>query len=1212
MPAKRILLCCGGLIPALVAAWAMFAAQHQGVVTSGGRPLPGATVTATQGDKRLTTTTDDKGAYSFSNLGEGTWTIEVEMFGFQTMKREIDASSPSPLQWDLKLLSDAEVQAALAARAKRAASEVAEAKPAPPPTPTPAAEAAPPAAGAVAGRGAAGRSPAGPEQAAARTAAGQRTGQGQRQAQSGRGARGGRGGFGGDNLSFQQVGVSQAADASLFRQEGIITDEMSAELSTSAAQAFVVQGSMSSALGIPGQNDWGMFGRGMMGGPEMMMAMAGRGMEGPMGMMGVGPDGQPLGQSGDMAQAGEPVGRGGMAGGPMMGGPGGRGGAPMAGGGFGGRGGMAGGPMMGGPGGRGMAGGRGGPGRGMPEWMGRGGALAFGNNMRNPQMRYTGNLSINESNSLLNAQSYSLSGQKIPKPYSNTTNVNLSLGGPLKIPKLLSGNRGQFTVNVGVGRSRVGQQGTLTTMPSDLERAGDFSQSVASSGQPAVIYDPSTGAPFPGNVVPPIRQDPIAKALLEYYPRPNLPGQIRNFQLPTTRFNNTNSVNTRLNQTVSTRDRLSGGFSYSGGNNTNPSIFGFTDTGSSRGISANVSYSHNFGSRRILTLNYNFSRNRNLLSPFFAYRDNVAERLGIQGVSTDPLNWGPPTLNFTNFAGLSDSAASLTRNQTSAVGGSFLMVHKTHNLSFGANYRRQQNNRYSDSNGRGTFSFNGYVTSAIVNGAALPGTGFDLADFLLGKPTTATVRYGNPSLYFRGSLIDAYVQDDWRLNARLSVVFGLRWDYQTPVTEIYDRIVNLDIAPLFTAVAQVLPGQTGPLTGRLYSRSFVKGDANNLSPRLGIAWRPSAKHSTVLRAGYGVYFNSSVYSNVASQMSQQPPLAVAYNLNIQQSPLLRIADAFTNPANVKTNTLTTNTFAVDPDYRIGYVQQWNFAVQQNLPYSFQTTVSYQGSKGTNLNRQFLPWVTPPNAPAAPYPTGYVYQTFGGNSIYHAGAIQLMRRFRAGLSAGASYVFSKSIDDGGAAGGANQAQNWLDFRSERGLSSFDQRHAININFSYSTGQGRRGGGLITGWKGHLVKDWTIMSQIQIASSNPMTATVGGNQVSRGAVSQTLRADATGIPLKPAPAGYLFNPQAFAVPAPGRWGNAGRNTIPGPMLFSLNASAGRVFRLGERRSLDLQLRANNALNTVVINRWNTQLNTNTFALPTGVAPMRSVTSMLRLRF
>jgi len=149
-------------------------------------------------------------------------------------------------------------------------------------------------------------------------------------------------------------------------------------------------------------------------------------------------------------------------------------------------------------------------------------------------------------------------------------------------------------------------------------------------------------------------------------------------------------------------------------------------------------------------------------------------------------------------------------------------------------------------------------------------------------------------------------------------------------------------------------------------------------------------------------------------MAQQPPLATVWNLNIQNSPLLLIADAFTNPANLKTNTLTTNTFAIDPNYRIGYVQQWNLSVQQNLPYSFQVVAGYQGSKGTRLDRQFQPWVTPPNAPKAAYPTGYVYETFGGNSIYHAGSVQLIRRFRGGLSASGGYVFSKSIDDGGAA------------------------------------------------------------------------------------------------------------------------------------------------------------------------------------------------------
>jgi len=139
----------------------------------------------------------------------------------------------------------------------------------------------------------------------------------------------------------------------------------------------------------------------------------------------------------------------------------------------------------------------------------------------------------------------------------------------------------------------------------------------------------------------------------------------------------------------------------------------------------------------------------------------------------------------------------------------------------------------------------------------------------------------------------------------------------------------------------------------------------------------------------------------------------------------------------------------------------------------------------------------------------------------------------------------------------------------------------------------------------------MSQIQVRNSNPMTATIGGNQVSRGSVSQTLRADATGLALDPAPAGQLFNPLRSRCRPPAR-GVTPVGTPSRTDAGQLERLGGRTFRLGERRMLELQLRANNALNTVVINRWNTQLNTNTFGQPTGVSAMRSVTTSLRFRF
>ena len=288
----------------------------------------------------------------------------------------------------------------------------------------------------------------------------------------------------------------------------------------------------------------------------------------------------------------------------------------------------------------------------------------------------------------------------------------------------------------------------------------------------------------------------------------------------------------------------------------------------------------------------------------------------------------------------------------------------------------------------------------------------------------------------------------------------------------------------------------------------------------------------MVRAGYGLYYNSSVYSNVANNMSQQPPLATSWNLYLVDGPL-SMGNAFVNANSRGTNT-ATNTFAVDPHYKNGYAQQWQLSLQQNLPFSFQTTLAYQGTKGTNLERQFRPWVVPPGAPNAPYPTGYSYVTTGDNSIYNALSATLMRRFRGGLSATASYQFAKQID------GGSTAQNWLNFRAERAVTGAPQ--TLNINFNYSTGQGRRGGALVGGWKGVLLKDWGIGTSISMGTGSFLTVTPA-------APAALPRAAAT-APMPRSP-GHGDTPghqlalqrDAFAVPAAGAWGNSGRDVIRG---------------------------------------------------------------------
>jgi hypothetical protein len=844
---------------------------------------------------------------------------------------------------------------------------------------------------------------------------------------------------------------------------------------------------------------------------------------------------------------------------------------------------------------------RGGPGD-RPDWQARRNAMAFGNNRRNARMRYRGNLSFDLGNSVWDAKAYSVTGAQTDKPAYANAHANIMLGGPLKIPKLLSGEKGMFTFNYQLTRSRSGTT-QFGTVPTDLERAGNFSQSYSQTA--VAIYDPLSGTPFPSNTIPSSRLDTTALGLLKFYPRANLTGIRNNYQTPLVSTSNSNNINARVNQTITKKDRLYGGIGYQGGNSAGPNLFGFNDTGSNRGLNTNVAWSRTIRTTLINNLRYTFSRMRNLSTPYFAYRENVAAELGIAGTSQDALNWGPPNLSFTNFSGLTDSNASLTRNQTSSVGNSLLWVRGSHNITFGADYRRQQMNRISDTNARGEFTFTGSITSA-ANGSG----GLDLADFLLGRPYTSSIRYGNGDLYFRSSAFGANVSDDWHVNSNLTLNFGVRYDYATPTTELYNRMVNLDIAPGYAAIAQVQPGQSGPYSGA-FSQSLVNPDRNNFSPRVGLAWKPLPKHSTVVRAGYGVYYNTQVYTSIANNMAQQPPFSRTLQVATSAANVLTLQNGLT----ASPSQSFTNTYAVDPRYQIGYAQTWNFSIQQSLPASLVVVATYLGTKGTRLDQQFLPNSTPPGATiTTTAPSGYIYEQSNGNSVYNSATFQLMRRFRRGLGAGASYTYAKSIDDAGTGSRAVVAQDYLNLTAERALSSFDQRHNFSLNWHYSSGMATQGGALMNGWKSKLLRDWTVMNSLMIRTGMPLTATAGGTRSIAGGtgVSGSVRADATGLPIDATSTSPYFNTAAFAQPAAGSWGDAGRNTIPGPTTFSLNASLGRSFHVSERSSIELRMEANNVLNRVTITGFGTTVGSSTFGVASSAAAMRKMTASLRFRF
>jgi len=271
------------------------------------------------------------------------------------------------------------------------------------------------------------------------------------------------------------------------------------------------------------------------------------------------------------------------------------------------------------------------------------------------------------------------------------------------------------------------------------------------------------------------------------------------------------------------------------------------------------------------------------------------------------------------------------------------------------------------------------------------------------------------------------------------------------------------------------------------------------------------------------------------------------------------------------------------------------------------------TKGTHLDQQFLPNSLPPGSKAVSTgPSGFIYQQTNGNSTFNSVQATLNRRFRSGVSGSFSYMWSKAIDNGGI--GTLVAQDWQNLSLERALSNFDARHTINAQWQYSSGTGRGGGALMSGWKGRLLKDWTFINTISVRTGSPLTATAGGNRsvVSGTGVTGPIRASATGISLDPPTPGYGFNILAFATPAAGEWGTAGRNVIPGPSIFSLNGSLGRAFRLGERKNLNFRMDVTNALNQVIITNWGTILSSSTFGLPTNAAGMRRMNATLRFTF
>lgn len=872
--------------------------------------------------------------------------------------------------------------------------------------------------------------------------------------------------------------------------------------------------------------------------------------------------------------------------------------------------GFGGGPMVfmmggGGPGGFGGGGG----GRGMR-----------GFNVNKPH----GSIFYGFNGSPLDAKPFSLNGAPEEKASYGLNRFGVTIGGPLNIPHIYHGGSKTFIFGNYTGTHGNNPYDVFSTVPTQAQRSGDFSSS------PVQLMDPTTHTPFANNQITSI--NPTSAGLLNFIPAPNLPGTTRNFHFVSSAATSSDTVLVRINHNFGAdqgmfggarrmvrqqrnqgnqdQDKkqektkwsqsINGGFSFSRVSNDLlnpfPTLGGQLNT---HNYNANAGYTAVKG-LFLNSLRFNYNRSNTNTVNNFTGVSNIENQLGINGVSQLPNDFGLPNLSFApEFSSLQDTSPQFRTTQNFSFSDSMSLTHGKHGWTWGGDFRRQLIDVSNAPNARGTFVFTGDAT------------GLAFADFLLGFPQQTSVQFGGDDYHFRANSFDVFGQDNWRAAKNLTFNLGLRYEYVAPLTELSGKLSNLDIAPGFTAVAPVLPGQVGPLTGIHYSESLINPDRNNFAPRVGIAWRPFSK--TVVRSGYSINYNLGQYGSMATQLGFQPPFAFTQTNTGETPTSLTLQNGF--PASTAP---VTNSYAVDPNYRLAYVQSWTLNIQQEVKGDMIINLGYTGAKGTHLDMVRAPSLDS-NGVLLNNAQPFLFESSNGSSILHAGSIRVRKRMRHGFSFGGTYTYSKSIDNASSIGGTAVvvAQNDLDLAAERGLSSFDQRHRFTADYYYQLPFGKEKKWLHgDGWQDKLFGGWAFQGNITLASGFPFSPRIFGSSTDLGrGANGSLRPNVVpGQSLAVSDPGIQewFNTAAFVAPAPGEFGDAGRNIIEGPGTIDFDMAFSKTIQFKEMQSLELRISATNVFNHANFSGIDTTLGSPTFGQVISVSSMRKAQLLARYRF
>ena len=757
----------------------------------------------------------------------------------------------------------------------------------------------------------------------------------------------------------------------------------------------------------------------------------------------------------------------------------------------------------------------------------------------------------------------------LPRPIFRQNQFGASLGGP--VPRL----KNTFFYGIYEGMRQKSGTSAAAIVPDQNTRAGDFT-----GGN--TIYDPAGASsdaartPFGNNQIPKARIDPIASAFLaKYEPLPNSNSNSGNFldATPSTFGNDAGSA--RIDHQFGNRSTLTAHYTRNDEGNVISGSFPLLPfTEDVRAQQGAASYTTVFASV-VNEARVSFTRLRLFDVPQTAFHTNVAQQLGLANPPTDPLSFGLPYFNVTNYSFVTDSPTlpQSQRDNLWNVSDSVSLVRGRHSVKFGGSLVHFQLNYLQSNLRRGRYDYTGVFTSADGSGAD---SGDPLADFLLGFPQDTTRTAGSGQAYLRQNVTAGYVQDDWRILPKLTLNLGLRYEYAAPFTEARGNLINLDYSTL-PGAPRLVPVQ-----------SAGNPDYKNFAPRFGLAWQlpkilPGGP--TVFRAGYGIYYNSEiavesydlVLNGLVNQMNETQG---------DRAPVLTTRNGFS----ATSDTGFPSYFGLDPNARTPYVQQWSGSLQHELPGRLLLELAYLGSKGTRLGR-FRQFNTPAHVETgenlAPRPGDLqelrTFPTLGpiiqrqhiANSSYNSLQVKVEKSLSSRLSVLASFVWSKSMDDAdtpipGLFDGVG-AQDERNLRLERGLSFFNVGRRVSAAYVYRLPDTKIAGPLLRGWSTSgtvTLQDGTPLNPFYFALDFANSGTPNRPNIVPG---QSIT-----LPRDQRTADQFFNTSAFAAPAPFTFGNAGRDTIPGPGNNIFNLALLRRFRITEASSIQFRAEALNTFN------------------------------------